>query len=197
MKLDIETFIWAGPDMPHYMPASKPMIIKMIASKKDRKLIGVQVIGAGNGAKRLDVAASVIALNGTSDQLADIDLAYAPPYGPPIDPIATCAHMLGNKFDGIARGISAFEAKARIEKGNIVLLDVRTPKELEMIRMPYPVVHIPLGQLRKKAAELPKDKDIITFCKVSMRGYEAQRILNAAGFDRVCFIEGGIAGWPF
>jgi rhodanese-related sulfurtransferase len=59
------------------------------------------------------------------------------------------------------------------------------------------VVHIPLGALREKYAELPKDKDILAFCKVSMRGYEAQLILNAAGYDRVAFVEGGIVGWPF
>jgi len=59
------------------------------------------------------------------------------------------------------------------------------------------VAHIPLGMLRERANELPRDKDILAFCKVSMRGYEAQRILNAAGFDRVWFIEGGLVGWPF
>ncbi len=67
-----------------------------------------------------------------------------------------------------------------------------------MARLPNEkVVHIPLGALREKIAELPRDKDILAFCKVSMRGYEAQRILNAAGFDRVWFIEGGLVGWPF
>ncbi|MBU4011119.1 MAG: pyridine nucleotide-disulfide oxidoreductase, partial [Proteobacteria bacterium] len=62
---------------------------------------------------------------------------------------------------------------------------------------PYDFVNIPLGALRQKAESLPKDKDIITFCKISLRGYEAQRILNAAGFNRVSYIEGGILGWPF
>jgi rhodanese-related sulfurtransferase len=105
--------------------------------------------------------------------------------------------MLTNKLDGIAKGISAFEAKVRIEKGDVLLLDVRTPDEFQTNQLPYHVLHIPLGALRGKAAELPKDKDIMAFCKISLRGYEAQRILNAAGFDRVQFIEGGIVGWPF
>jgi rhodanese-related sulfurtransferase len=59
------------------------------------------------------------------------------------------------------------------------------------------VVHIPLGLLRERAGELPRDKDILAFCQVSMRGYEAQRILNSLGFGRVWFIEGGLAAWPF
>jgi rhodanese-related sulfurtransferase len=81
---------------------------------------------------------------------------------------------------------------------DVVLLDVRTPDEFRETRLEDPrVVHIPLGALRKRLQELPKDKEILAFCKVSMRGYEAQRILNAAGYDRVRFIEGGLLAWPF
>jgi len=84
------------------------------------------------------------------------------------------------------------------EKKDLILLDVRTPQEFKELRMDDPrVLHIPLGALRQKAKELPKDKDILAFCKVSMRGYEAQRILNAEGFERVWFIEGGLMAWPF
>ena len=168
-----------------------------MANRRDRKLLGVQVAGMGDGAKRLDVAATAILFGGTLDQLADVDIAYAPPYGPPLDPLTTCAHILTNKLDGLALGISAFEAKERIEKGDVVLLDVRTPDEFQTMQLPYDVVHIPLGALRERLNDLPKDKDILAFCKVSLRGYEAQRILNAAGFDRVKFIEGGLVGWPF
>ncbi|MFW5854516.1 MAG: FAD-dependent oxidoreductase [Thermodesulfobacteriota bacterium] len=197
LNLNYETIIWSGPDMPHYYPGHGPLVIKMIASKRDRKLLGVQLAGMGNAAKRLDVAASVILLGGTLDDIANIDFGYAPPYSPPLDPLTTCAHVLTNKLDGLADGISPFDSKALIESGSVVLLDVRTPQELEEMQLPYEVVHIPLGALRSKVNELPKDKDILAFCKVSMRGYEAQRILNAAGFDRVRFIEGGIVGWPF
>lgn len=197
LNLDIETTTWAGPDKPHFMPDAKPFIIKMIASKRDRKLLGIQVAGMGEGAKRLDVAAGVILLGGNLDQLADVDFAYAPPYGPALDPLATCAHLMINKLDGVAAGISAFKAKERIEKKDVILLDVRMPDEVAAMPFPYEVLNIPLGALREKANTLPKDKDIITFCKISLRGYEAQRILNAAGFSRVSYIEGGIVGWPF
>jgi len=197
LSLDVVSTTWAGPDKPHFIPEAKPFIIKMMANRRDRKLVGVQVAGMGDGAKRLDVAATAILFGGTLDQLADVDIAYAPPYGPPLDPLTTCAHMLTNKLDGLASGISAFEARERIEKGDVVLLDVRTPDEFQAMQLPYDVVHIPLGALREKLNTLPKDKDILAFCKVSLRGYEAQRILNAAGFDRVQFIEGGLVGWPF
>jgi rhodanese-related sulfurtransferase len=157
------------------------------------------VVGPGDGAKRLDVAATAIFFGATLDQIGGIDLAYAPPYGPPIDPIATTAHVLLNKMNGLAHGISPLEAKRIMDDGaDVVLLDVRTPDEFRETRLEDPrVVHIPLGALRKRLQELPKDKEILAFCKVSMRGYEAQRILNAAGYDRVRFIEGGLLAWPF
>lgn len=199
MNADIETAIWSGPALPHYIPQSKPLIIKMVASRTDRKLLGVQIVGMGDAAKRLDVAATALFFGSTIDQLATLDLGYAPPYAPPIDPIAATAHLLANKLDGLARGISPVEARNRMQNGNgLVLLDVRTPDEFRMMRLPDErVVHIPLGALREKVGELPRDRDILAFCKVSMRGYEAQRILNAKGLDRVWFIEGGLVGWPY
>ena len=198
LNLEIETTIWAGPDKPHYM-TGLPIVIKMIASKRDRRLLGVQIAGMGDVAKRTDAAASLIFMGATLDDVANVDFAYAPPFSPPIDPLATCAHLLTNKLDGLAKGIDPFEAKKRIEENGkeIILLDVRTPDEFKTAQLPYDVVHIPLGQLRERIGELPKDKDILAFCKVSMRGYEAQRILEGKGYDRVEFIEGGVVGWPF
>lgn len=197
---DVETAIWAGPDLPHYVPQSKPLVIKMVARRRSRKLLGVQVVGMGDASKRLDVAAGAIFFGATVDQVGNIDVGYAPPYAPPIDPLAVTAHLLLNKLNGIARGISPLEVRRRLESGeDILLLDVRTPDEFQMMRLPYEklVVHIPLGALRGKLDQLPRDKEIFAFCKVSMRGYEAQRILNGAGFDRVSYIEGGLVGWPF
>jgi NADPH-dependent 2,4-dienoyl-CoA reductase/sulfur reductase-like enzyme/rhodanese-related sulfurtransferase len=197
LGLPIETAIWAGPDMPHYMQTAKPLVIKMIADRRSRRLLGVQVVGMGDGARRLDAAAAAVFFGGSVDQVADIDYAYAPPFSPPLDPLAVCAHLMMNKLDGIARGISAAAAKERMENENVVLLDVRTPAEVAEVNLPYESIHIPLGALRDRMEELPRDRDILAFCKVSMRGYEAQLILNAAGFDRVSFIEGGVVGWPY
>lgn len=170
----------------------------MIASRKDRRLLGIQVAGLSTAGKGyLDVAAATILFGGSLDQLADIDFSYAPPYSPPIEPLATCAHLLTNKLDGLANGVSAKDAQKRIQNGEVILLDTRTPAEMEEMRLPYDVVHIPLGALRRRMHELPQDRDIPALCKVSMRGYEAQRMLNAAGYENVGFIEGGIVGWPF
>ncbi len=198
LGVDYEVTTWTGQDIPHYMTGSRLFAIKMLASRRDRKLLGVQVAGMGNGAKRLDVAASVIYFGGTLDQLADIDFGYAPPFGPPIDPLAVCAHVLTNKLDGLAAGMPPLRAKRMMDTQDCLLLDVRIPDESKMEWIPHTdMLHIPLSELRDRVAELPRDRDILTYCKVSMRGYEAQRILNAVGIDRVWFIEGGVAAWPF
>jgi rhodanese-related sulfurtransferase len=197
LNLDVETAIWAGPDRPHYMQGAGPLTIKLVVERQNRKLVGMQVVGPGDGAKRLDVAVTAMSLGATLDQIAHLDLAYAPPYSPPIDPLLTTVHVLQNKLDGTARGISPLAAKARIERGDVTLLDVRSPQEFEQMGLPYDVVHIPLGALRSKCAAIPKDKEVLAFCKVSLRGYEAQRVLDEKGFERVSFIEGGILGWPF
>jgi NADPH-dependent 2,4-dienoyl-CoA reductase/sulfur reductase-like enzyme/rhodanese-related sulfurtransferase len=199
LNLEVETAIWAGADIPHYYPQSKSMVIKMVASKSNRKLLGVQIAGTGEASKRLDVAASALFFGANVDHLENIDIGYAPPYGPPLDPLTSAAHLLMNKMDGIASSISPFEAKRRMD-GNkeLILVDVRTPKEFAKMGLrDERVINIPLGALRERAQELPKDKDILTFCVLCLRGYEAQRILTAAGLSRVWFIEGGLLGWPF
>mgnify|MGYP006277192033 FL=1 len=198
LGLDVESVIWGGPDRPHYMKNARYMLIKVVASRRDRKVVGVQVAGMGDGSKRLDVAASTIFYGGTLEELADIDLSYAPPYSPPLDPIAVAAQVLSNKLDGLAQCIKPAEAKPRMDAGDVVLLDVREPDENKMLKMAYDrVIHIPLGELRERIDEVPRDVDVFPFCKISLRGYEAQRVLNQAGYDRVWFIEGGHEAWPY
>lgn len=149
--------------------------------------------------KRLDVAASAIFFNARIDQLASVDLSYAPPFSPPIDLIATTANITENKLDGIAQGIPPLEAKNIMDQNtDLLLLDVHNPQEYTSLKLPDSrVINIPLGELRERIDEVPRDKEILTFCKVSMRGYEAQRILQSAGIENVRFIEGGLLSWPF
>jgi rhodanese-related sulfurtransferase len=102
-----------------------------------------------------------------------------------------------NKLDGYMEGISAQEVHAmQHEKKDFVFLDVRSPGEYEQVRLPGSVL-IPLGALRGRLHELPKDKEIVAFCKISLRGYEAALILKAAGFKKVRVMDGGVVTWPY
>jgi len=198
---EVETVLWAGTDLPHFLPKNRPFCIKFIINRRTRQLVGFQAVGQGDVDKRLDVAATAMSFRATVDEMAYLDLGYAPPYSPPLDPILTAAHVAQNKLDGIGGSISPVELKRRLDQGeeDIVLLDVRTPKEIEALQLPYEdrTLHIPLGALRGRTNEVPRDKWVIPFCKISLRGYEAERILTHAGFPKVSFLESGVVGWPY
>ncbi len=84
------------------------------------------------------------------------------------------------------------------ETGVDVWLDVRTQREYDQLRIVDSRIKlIPLGRLRERIEELPRDMEIIAFCKISLRAYEAQRILQEHGFENVSFMDGGITAWPF
>jgi NADPH-dependent 2,4-dienoyl-CoA reductase/sulfur reductase-like enzyme/rhodanese-related sulfurtransferase len=184
-------------DRPHYMPTAKALIIKLVVDTGTRKLLGAQAVGPGDGDKRMDVAAMAITAGMTVDQLSKVDLCYAPPYSPALDNIITAANVARNKLDGEVVGITPMEVKARLDaKEDFVLLDVRSPAEYQQERLAGSTL-IPLGALRSRLGELAKEKEIVAFCKVSLRGYEAAKILQGAGFKRVRVMDGGMAVWPF
>jgi rhodanese-related sulfurtransferase len=105
-----------------------------------------------------------------------------------------------NKLKGIFKGISAEQLREKHKnKEPLVLLDVRNPDEYEQMRLGIGEKLIPLGQLRRRLNEMPEDKntEIITWCKISLRGYEAALVLQANGYQNVKVLEGGIMAWPY
>jgi len=196
---DVVTALAPAPDHAHYYPGAKVILVKLIADARTRRVLGIQVVGPGEAVKRVDVVATALCTGATVDDLAYLDLGYAPPYSGALDHVIHAANIIRNKLDGIAKAISPIEVKAKMDAGeDFVFLDVRGPAEYEAMRIEDPRVKlIPLGKLRSSLDQLPKDKEIITFCKISLRGYEAQRILEGAGFEHVRFMDGGVIAWPY
>ena len=194
---EVVTALAPAPDRAHFMPTARNLIIKLIADARTRRLLGAQAVGPGDGDKRINVAAMAITAGMTVDQLANVDLCYAPPYSPAMDNIITAANVVRNKLDGYMHGVTPMEVKSMLDEArDFVLLDVRSPAEYDQVRLPHSTL-IPLGALRGRLGELPKDKEIVTFCKISLRGYEAALILKAAGFHNVRVMDGGLATWPY
>jgi len=193
------TCITPSSDIPHFYPNARQVFLKLIADRKTRKILGAQVAGPGEGVKRIDVLATAMTLAATIDDLPSIDLGYAPPYATAIDIAAHAANVLRNKIEGTAQALSPLEVKALVDRGeDFVWLDVRSPDELKQKRIEDPRIRpIPLGTLRRRLEELPKNKKIVPFCKISLRAYEAQTILCGAGFKDVQFMDGGIEAWPY
>lgn len=188
-----------APDRPHFHPEAKLIIIKLIVDTATRRILGAQIIGPGDVAKRIEIVITAMTQGLKIDDYGNLDLAYAPPFSPAMDNIITAANIAQNKINGIARSIPPREVKEMIDRNeDFVFLDVRSPQEFEQVRIDDKrVTLIPLGKLRERCSELPKDRDIIPFCKISLRGYEAQKILEAAGFSNVRFMDGGIVCWPY
>lgn len=194
---DVETVLSPAPDRAHFFPGAKPIALKLVADRSTGRILGLQAVGEGAVDKRLDAAAAAITFGATADQLSQLDLAYAPPYSAAMDNLIVAADILKNKLAGHGRGISPRKVKQMLDEGDdFILLDVRSPAEHAEVGIEGAML-VPLGTLRERLESLPRDKEIVTFCKISLRGYEAQKILDAAGFRDVKFLDGGVMMWPY
>jgi len=197
LGFDAVSVLVPSPDKAHVYPDAKPIVVKLVADRCSRRLLGIQIVGPGDVAKRLDVCITALTMGMTIDQLAQLDLSYAPPFSGAMDPLHQAANALRNKLDGLAESLDPTTVKACLEQGeDILLLDVRSPAEHQEVRIAGAQL-VPLGMLRSRLDELPRHKLIVPFCKLSLRGYEAALILKAAGFEKVKYMEGGILGWPY
>jgi NADPH-dependent 2,4-dienoyl-CoA reductase/sulfur reductase-like enzyme/rhodanese-related sulfurtransferase len=196
---DVVTCLVPGYEYATYYPKGKEILVKLVAESSSNKLLGGQVVGAGETAKRIDVLATALTFGATVDDLANIDLAYAPPYNSALDPLHNAANVIRNKQTGYARALSPVEVENKLQRGDdFILLDVRSPGEWEAYRIEAPQARLlPLRELRRRLDEVPKDVEIVTFCQTSVRAYQAQRILDGAGFKDVKFMDGSIASWPY
>ncbi len=185
-------------DCSDYYPKNKPFIVKLIADRRSQKLLGCQALGTGEVVKRIDVVSTCLRFGAAINDLADLDLGYAPPYSTAIDAVAHAANVLRNKIQGLAHGISATELKGKMAgDDDFVLLDVRSRQEVEV--RPFNdcrVVNIPIEELRSRLNELPR-KEVVIFCKTSVRAYDAERILRGVGFNDVKFLDGSLTAWPY
>ena len=170
-----------------YYPGALPMTLKLIFGD-DGKILGAQCVGYKGVDKRIDVIASAIRFNGTVYDLAELELSYAPPYSSAKDPVNMAGFVAQNVLAGKSNMIT-WDEVSKLNKDDYILLDVRT--EEEFIRGHVNgAVNIPLDSLRERISELDKTKIIIAYCKVGIRGYIAERILEQKGFT-VLNVTGG------
>lgn len=198
-NIDFVKIVNASPDKPGFMDG-KLLLTKLLADKNSRKILGAQCIGPGDVSKQLAIWATALKGRLTIEDMVNGDLPYAPPFSLAIDHSIASAHIMQNKMNGLFEGISALDLKEKVDRGEEpFILDVRGADEFEQTRLGIGETLIPIGMLRKRINELPKDKnrEIITYCKISLRGYEAAMLIKAHGYTNVKVMEGGIVGWPF
>ena len=196
---DVSTCLVPGLESAGYYPNGKAILVKLVVESSSGRLLGGQVVGPGETAKRIDVLATALTFGATVDELANLDLAYAPPYNSAMDPLHDAANVIRNKHVGYAKTLTPMEINDKLKReDDFVFLDVRSSHEWESRRIETPQVRlIPLNELRKSLDMLPKETEIVTFCQTSRRAYQAQRILDSAGFKNVKFMDGSIDAWPY
>jgi NADPH-dependent 2,4-dienoyl-CoA reductase/sulfur reductase-like enzyme/rhodanese-related sulfurtransferase len=167
-----------------YYPGAKMLAIKVLFRKSDGRLLGAQVLGEEGVAKRIDSFAMAIQMGCTVYDLEEAELSYAPPFGSAKDPVNFAGMVAAN----VLRGDMPVCHWDSVGKG--FLLDVRNPPELAVEFVPG-VLDIPLPQLRARLGELPRDREILVFCRSAQRSYYATRILLQNGF-KVRNISGGM-----
>jgi NADPH-dependent 2,4-dienoyl-CoA reductase/sulfur reductase-like enzyme/rhodanese-related sulfurtransferase len=161
-----------------YYPGAKMLGLKVIFRKSDGRLLGAQALGQDGPAvdKRISALAAFIQMGATIYDLEEAELCYAPQFGSAKDPVNFAGMVAGN----ILRG--DMPIRHWNDQDGAFLLDVREPVELAVERVPE-AVNIPLGQLRERLEELPRDREIQVICRSAQRAYYATRILLQNGFE--------------
>ncbi len=199
LGIDTVTSITFCLDHVHFMPGNKNFLVKLIAERDSGKLLGAQITGPGDVAKRIDILATALRFGATMEQVANLDLAYSPPFSHALDGVIHAANNTRNRIDGIVGFLTPDKAKERLAKDDVlILLDVREDAELEKNPLEDErVQHIPLSQLRQRMGELSKEAEILCFCQQGLRGYEAALTLQGAGFSKISYLDGGLRMWPY
>ncbi|HWQ73778.1 MAG TPA: FAD-dependent oxidoreductase [Syntrophomonas sp.] len=171
-----------------YYPGATQMTLKLLFTPQEGKVLGAQIVGYDGVDKRIDVLSTAIHAGMTVFDLQELELAYAPPFSSAKDPVNMAAYVAGNMVRGDVE-VVYWQQVGELVKNGAFLLDVRTKPEVEK-GMVAGAHHIPLDDLRDHLDQLPRDREIITYCQVSLRSYIASRILLQHGFN-VKNISGG------
>ncbi len=163
-----------------YYPGASQLSLKLLFDPQTGKVLGAQCVGTKGVDKRIDVIAVAMRAGMTVFDLQDLELCYAPPFGSAKDPVNYAGFVAANAIAGDMPLCHVHELVNPRE--NQRLIDVRSPGEVQAGTIPG-AINIPIDELRSRLGNLPKDKELLIFCQVGLRGYLACRILNQRGFS--------------
>ena len=173
-----------------YYPGAQVMAVKLVFEEGSGKVLGVQAVGGEGIDKRLDIIATLTHFKGTVHDLAELDLAYAPPFGSAKDPLHMAAFAAENHLDGLARAV-----QPDVDLCPYQTVDVRETYEVAALPLAEcdGVINIPLDQLRDRLGELDPDRPTVVACRSGLRSYVGTRILAQHGFKEVYNLSGAAA----
>ncbi len=171
-----------------YYPDALPLSMKIVFDPESGKLFGAQIVGYEGVDKRIDLMATVLQHGGTIFDLEEIEHAYAPPFSSAKDPVNIAGFVAENIMDGTTQ-VAQWSQVSEMNERDWSLVDVRTADEFALGTIEGSV-NIPVDELRSRINEIDKDKRILVFCGVGLRGHVAARMLSQQGFD-VWNLSGG------
>jgi NADPH-dependent 2,4-dienoyl-CoA reductase/sulfur reductase-like enzyme/rhodanese-related sulfurtransferase len=174
-----------------YYPDAKQMTLKLIFDPKTGEILGAQGVGIEGVDKRIDVIATAMRGGITAAELADLELAYAPPFGSAKDPVNMLGYVAENVLSGLSKVAQWHEIDEYREKG-FELLDVRSAAECGRGIIPG-AINIPVDEIRDRVAELT-NKNLLVNCQVGLRGHTGSMLLRELGFNAVN-LDGGYLTW--
>ena len=163
-----------------YYPDAKQIALKLIFDPKSGEILGGQGVGVDGVDKRIDVIATAIRGGITAPELADLELAYAPPFGSAKDPVNMLGYIAENMMSGLLK-TAQWNQTQELRSAGYQLIDVRTPSEYSRGTVPG-AINIPVDEIRERVAEI-KAAPILVNCQVGQRGHTATMLLKELGFD--------------
>lgn len=174
-----------------YYPGATSMSLKLLLDPISGEILGAQGIGKEGVDKRIDVIATAIRGGLSGPQLADLELAYAPPFGSAKDPVNMLGYIAENLLSNLVSTVQWSEIESYRERG-YTMVDVRSAEEFSLGIIPGSM-NIPLDEIRERFNEIPTT-DIVVYCQVGQRGHTASLLLNGMGFKAVN-LDGGYQTW--
>lgn len=192
LNINYDTIEIIPTDRVGLMPESKLAHFKLIYEVPTGKVLGAQGIGKGEVAKRVDVIATVIKFGGTIDDLKDLELCYAPPFGTAKDVTNFAGYIASNLLNDDYRQVHFKDVRNLVENGAYII-DVREKNEYELSHL-NTSVNIPMSEIRERIDEIPTDRPVYLHCRSGQRSYNVCMLLKHLGFTNVFNISGGFLG---
>jgi len=174
------------------MPNSNPMHFKLVYEYPTGRILGAQAIGKGNVDKRIDVIATMITMNGTLEDLKDLELTYSPMLGTAKDVVNHAALVGLNLLQGKYKEVKVSEVRELVER-NAFIIDARETDEYHAGHFKN-AVNIPLSEFRQRLDEIPKDQPVYIHCRSGQRSYNMVMALQHLGYENVYNISGSYLG---
>jgi NADPH-dependent 2,4-dienoyl-CoA reductase/sulfur reductase-like enzyme/rhodanese-related sulfurtransferase len=181
---DAVSFVTVVDDKTHYYPGASNFIVKMIADRNTKKLLGLQVVGQGAVDKMVDLAVMAISLNATLDDIKDLDLSYAPPFSTAIHPFSHTVNILLNKINGEIQSITPKEYSEGKAEGYKVVDAAINPSIAG-------AAFIDLSKVHHELHHFDKDEKLLLVCTKGKRAYMLQKRLKSFGYTNTLVLEGG------